>query len=89
MPICLPCLLLIIDPKGTPNLYDMDIELASPKNGASSLQITKRVGFRTIVLNLEPYIDRWGSNFHFEVNGQPFNAKGKSSLQAVVQSDVL
>ena len=75
--------------EGTPHLYNMMIELdmggddMSAKNNSSSnsssnaLTYVKRVGFRTVVLNLTPYTDRFGSNFHFEVNGQPFNTKGK------------
>ncbi|KAJ5113629.1 glycoside hydrolase superfamily [Penicillium angulare] len=68
---------------GNPKLYDLDVELQTGKveNGNSpAIHFQKRVGFRTIVLNLEPYSDRYGSNFHFEVNGKPFNAKGSNMV---------
>ncbi|KAF2432108.1 putative beta-mannosidase [Tothia fuscella] len=49
--------------------------------------IVKRVGFRTIVLNMEPIrqdqLDKGvapGNNWHFEVNGQEFYAKGSNFI---------
>lgn len=67
-------------------LYNMTIEvLAANKNPIASVQ--KRVGFRTIVLN-EGVITALqlaqgiapGNNWHFEVNGHEFFAKGSNFI---------
>ena len=84
---------------GDQTLYNAQITITQP--GASSnstsaqrrwsanetgvASITRRFGFRTIVLNLTPISDsdlakgvQPGSNWHFEINGQPFYAKGSN-----------
>ena len=69
---------------GDPSLYRATIYIKS-KSWHSSAVIEKRVGFRTIVLNLSPITDTQraagvapGSNWHFEVNGHEFYAKGSN-----------
>lgn len=66
---------------GNQTLYSLTITISS---GTS---ITKRVGFRTIVLNQEPIRDDQlaqgiapGNNWHFEINGHEFYAKGSNFI---------
>ncbi|KAI0839743.1 glycoside hydrolase family 2 protein [Hypoxylon sp. FL0890] len=70
---------------GAQNLYNITIEIVS-KSG-KSLSVTKRTGFRTIVLNMGVISDEElakgvapGNHWHFEVNGQPFYAKGSNFI---------
>ncbi|KAI1387515.1 glycoside hydrolase family 2 protein [Hypoxylon trugodes] len=71
---------------GDQNLYNVTIEIASD-SGESISTITKRTGFRTIVLNTSPVSDEEiakgvapGDHWHFEINGQPFFAKGSNII---------
>lgn len=70
---------------GSQTLYYLTVNVQS---GSSTLaSVTKRVGFRTIVLNEYP-ISRsdlakgiaGGANWHFEINGQEFYAKGSNFI---------
>jgi beta-mannosidase len=70
---------------GNPKLYNIQIDIVSKK--ATLASVTKRVGFRTIVLNQEPIRDEQrakgtapGSNWHFEINGNEFYAKGSNFI---------
>ncbi|KAI1141502.1 glycoside hydrolase family 2 protein [Hypoxylon sp. FL0543] len=71
---------------GAQNLYNITIELVS-ESGKSLSSVTKRTGFRTIVLNMGVVSDEEvakgvapGNHWHFEVNGQPFYAKGSNFI---------
>ncbi len=71
---------------GKQNLYYMTISLDSPSNQCIT-SVTKRIGFRTIVLNQTPISQGQialgiapGSNWHFEVNGHEFYAKGSNFI---------
>jgi len=71
---------------GLQTLYNLDIELVSTSN-ATIATASKRVGFRTIVLNESPISDAQlaqgiapGNNWHFEVNGHEFYAKGSNFI---------
>ncbi|KAI0010761.1 glycoside hydrolase family 2 protein [Xylariaceae sp. FL0662B] len=71
---------------GPQNLYNIIIEVASA-TGKTLASVTKRTGFRTIVLNLGVVSDEEiskgilpGNHWHFEVNGQPFYAKGSNFI---------
>jgi beta-mannosidase len=69
---------------GAQNLYNITVNIV---NGTSLGSVTKRIGFRTIVLN-EGVITQQqlaqgiapGNNWHFEVNGQEFYAKGSNFI---------
>lgn len=71
---------------GSQHLYWVTIDLlSSSKNTIST--VTKRVGFRTIVLNQTPISEAQlakgiapGSNWHFEINGHEFYAKGSNFI---------
>ncbi|GAP92753.2 putative glycoside hydrolase family 2 protein [Rosellinia necatrix] len=69
---------------GAQTLYRATITLESA-SWEKAATITKRVGFRTVVLNLNAVTDDQltkgvapGSNWHFEVNGHEFYAKGSN-----------
>ena len=71
---------------GPQTLYYMTIRLKSSSNIKLG-SITKRVGFRTIVLNENPISDDQlalgiapGNNWHFEINGHEFYAKGSNFI---------
>ena len=69
---------------GPQNLYNITVSIIQ---GSSIASVTKRMGFRTIVLNegvitqdqLEQGIAP-GNNWHFEINGQEFYAKGSNFI---------
>lgn len=70
---------------GPQNLYDFKITVFDGEQSIAS--ITKRSGFRTIVLNMTPISDAQlaqgiapGNNWHFEINGQEFYAKGSNFI---------
>ncbi|KAK4507048.1 hypothetical protein PRZ48_000782 [Zasmidium cellare] len=71
---------------GDQTLYYMTVNLVSAANQTLAT-VTKRVGFRTIILNGNPVSDEElamgiapGNNWHFEINGQPFFAKGSNFI---------
>ncbi|KAI9843110.1 MAG: hypothetical protein M1838_002866 [Thelocarpon superellum] len=71
---------------GPQNLYNMTVEVVG--SGSTPVaSVEKRVGFRTIVLNMGPVsqdeIDQGvapGNHWHFEVNGHEFYAKGSNFI---------
>ncbi|TKA81107.1 hypothetical protein B0A49_00402 [Cryomyces minteri] len=71
---------------GPQTLYYLTLEVVDSKN-SSIAAINKRLGFRTIVLNegviTQQQLDRGiapGNNWHFEVNGHEFYAKGSNFI---------
>ena len=69
---------------GNQTLYTLDIKVTGPK-GDSISTLSKRVGFRTIVLNQTPISKAQlalgisnGSNWHFEINGRELFVKGSN-----------
>ncbi|SMR42887.1 unnamed protein product [Zymoseptoria tritici ST99CH_1E4] len=67
-------------------LYYLTINLVSARNSTLAT-VTKRVGFRTIVLNSNPISNEQlaqgiapGNNWHFEINGREFYAKGSNFI---------
>jgi beta-mannosidase len=69
---------------GTQTLYDATITVTD-KHGHALTHVDRRVGFRTIVLNLNPITKAQialgvspGSNWHFEVNGNEIYVKGSN-----------
>ncbi|KEQ90294.1 glycoside hydrolase family 2 protein [Aureobasidium subglaciale EXF-2481] len=73
---------------GPQNLYNMTITLNDgSKSNNTITSITKRTGFRTIVLNENPISQEQlnqgiapGNNWHFEINGHEFYAKGSNFI---------
>ena len=70
---------------GSQNLYWMTIDVRS--SGQTLASVTKRLGFRTIVLNESPITKEQmalgiapGNNWHFEINGHEFYAKGSNII---------
>ncbi|OTB09494.1 glycoside hydrolase family 2 protein [Hypoxylon sp. CI-4A] len=71
---------------GQQKLYNITIDVVS-ESGDALASVTKRTGFRTIVLNLNAVSEEEiakgvapGNHWHFEVNGQPFYAKGSNFI---------
>lgn len=71
---------------GPQNLYNISVEIVSA-SGSELASVNKRTGFRTIVLNLgvitQDQLDKGiapGNNWHFEVNGHEFYAKGSNFI---------
>lgn len=71
---------------GPQTLYYLDVDVVSPSNQTIT-SVTRRVGFRTIVLNELPVTEEEislgvapGNNWHFEINGYPFYAKGSNFI---------
>lgn len=71
---------------GNQTLYYVIVDLMSASNNTLAT-VTKRVGFRTIVLNSNPISDEQlalgiapGNNWHFEINGKEFYAKGSNFI---------
>ena len=71
---------------GPQNLYYLTIQLSSPKTKTLTT-VTKRIGFRTIVLNEFPITKAQmaqgiapGNAWHFEINGHEFYAKGSNFI---------
>lgn len=70
---------------GAQKLYSLQVDILS--KGRALASVTKTVGFRTIVLNQEPVgAERRakgiapGANWHFEINGNEFYAKGSNFI---------
>ncbi|RDL42374.1 (Trans)glycosidase [Venustampulla echinocandica] len=70
---------------GPQNLYYFKISLVD--GGKTLASVTKRSGFRTIVLNMTPISTPQlsqgiapGNNWHFEINGHEFYAKGSNFI---------
>lgn len=68
---------------GAQNLYYFKVSIVEGKKSLAS--VTKRSGFRTIVLNMTPISEEQiaqgiapGNNWHFEINGREFFAKGSN-----------
>ncbi|KAG6355782.1 hypothetical protein INS49_003748 [Diaporthe citri] len=71
---------------GPQDLYNISVEIVSA-SGSELASVNKRTGFRTIVLNLgeitQDQLDRGiapGNNWHFEINGHEFYAKGSNFI---------
>jgi beta-mannosidase len=71
---------------GRQNLYNLRVTVLDDA-GPVMATVTKRVGFRTIVLNQESIRPDQrakgiapGSNWHFEINGREFYAKGSNLI---------
>jgi len=69
---------------GTQPLYNLTVEVVSQDN-KTTLSVQKRIGFRTIVVNMWPVTEERlnqgiapGNHWHFEINGHEFFAKGSS-----------
>jgi beta-mannosidase len=72
---------------GSQVLYFFRVNLIAGGSGNILSTVTKRIGFRTIVLNQEPIRPDQrakgtapGNNWHFEVNGKEFYAKGSNLI---------
>ncbi|KAK3942463.1 glycoside hydrolase family 2 protein [Diplogelasinospora grovesii] len=71
---------------GAQNLYNITVDIVSPTSSKIA-SVTKRTGFRTIVLNMGVVTDEEiaqgiapGNHWHFEINGHPFYAKGSNFI---------
>ncbi|KAK8079031.1 hypothetical protein PG994_002838 [Apiospora phragmitis] len=71
---------------GPQTLYWLTVEV-SDTNNSTIASVSRRVGFRTIVLNELPVTDEEisigvapGNHWHFEINGHPFFAKGSNFI---------
>ncbi|KAK3326011.1 glycoside hydrolase family 2 protein [Apodospora peruviana] len=71
---------------GKQSLYNITIEIVSASNKTLA-SVTKRTGFRTIVLYMGVVTDEElaqgiapGNHWHFQVNGHPFYAKGSNFI---------
>ena len=71
---------------GPQTLYNLTINVEDSSN-QSLASVARGVGFRTIVLNEMPVSDEQialgiapGNNWHFEINGHPFFAKGSNFI---------
>ncbi|TVY87235.1 Beta-mannosidase A [Lachnellula willkommii] len=70
---------------GAQNLYNFKVSVVDGNTTLATA--TKRSGFRTIVLNMTPISEEQlaqgiapGNNWHFEINGQEFYAKGSNFI---------
>ncbi|KAI2604540.1 glycoside hydrolase family 2 protein [Hypoxylon fragiforme] len=71
---------------GPQPLYNITVDIVSP-SGTTLSSVTKRTGFRTIVLNTNVVTDEEisqgvapGNHYHFEVNGHTFYVKGSNFI---------
>ncbi|KAI9820796.1 MAG: hypothetical protein M1827_005167 [Pycnora praestabilis] len=71
---------------GAPNLYNLTVSVVDSSN-ATIASVNRRTGFRTIILNEGPITELQmsqgiapGNNWHFEINGQEFYAKGSNLI---------
>ncbi|KAF2120889.1 putative beta-mannosidase [Lophiotrema nucula] len=72
--------------QGPQILYNLTLDITDGNNSTIA-SVTKRIGFRTIVLNEWPIsqdqLDQGiapGNNWHFEINGHEFYAKGSNFI---------
>ena len=72
---------------GSQTLYTLRVNMTSSKDSNMAASAIKKVGFRTILLNQEPIRPDQlakgiapGSNWHFEINGKEFYAKGSNLI---------
>lgn len=72
---------------GNQTLYYVQINVTSTNSTTAIASVTKTTGFRTIVLNMEPINSTQlsqgiagGNNWHFEINGYEFYAKGSNLI---------
>ena len=70
---------------GEQQLYNATVTLRAGDDDRILATVNRRVGFRTVVLNLEPVSKAQqalgtapGNNWHFEINGHEFYAKGSN-----------
>ena len=68
---------------GSQDMYEATVTISDNGKEHESVIVTNEIGFRTIVWNGTPITDEQiaqgiapGSNWHFEINGQDFFAKG-------------
>lgn len=72
---------------GRQALYWLTVSV-SDEAGATLTSVSRRIGFRTIVLNTQPVTEHEvskqgiapGNHWHFEINGRPFFAKGSNFI---------
>ncbi|KAK3328181.1 glycoside hydrolase family 2 protein [Cercophora scortea] len=71
---------------GEQQLYNLTIDVVSP-SGQTAASVTKRTGFRTIILHMGVVTEDElaqgiapGNHWHFEINGYPFYAKGSNFI---------
>ncbi|KAL6721982.1 hypothetical protein ACLMJK_001087 [Lecanora helva] len=71
---------------GSQNLYNLTVSIVDNSKEIIA-SVNRRTGFRTIVLNLQPISDAQiaqgiapGDNWHFEINGHEFYAKGSNFI---------
>ena len=71
---------------GAQNLYNLTITIVNNKKKVLA-SVNRRTGFRTIGLNMAPISDAQlaqgiasGNNWHFEINGHEFYAKGSNFI---------
>jgi beta-mannosidase len=72
---------------GPQSLYKLKLSLTNANQHQILATVIKRIGFRTIVVNEEPIrqdqLDKGiapGNNWHFEINGHEFYAKGSNFI---------
>jgi beta-mannosidase len=72
---------------GSQKLYSLHVHVKSQDGTTSVTSVDRRIGFRTILLNQEPVRPDQlkkgvapGSNWHFEINGEEFYAKGSNFI---------
>ena len=72
---------------GNQTLYYVQVNVTSTNGSTTLASVTKRTAFRTIVLNMTPINSTQisqgiapGNNWHFEINGHEFYAKGSNFI---------
>lgn len=71
---------------GPQNLYNLTVSIVDSSNNTLA-SVNRRTGFRTIVLNMQVISEEQiaqgiaaGNNWHFEINGHEFYAKGSNFI---------
>ncbi|PSN73172.1 glycoside hydrolase family 2 protein [Corynespora cassiicola Philippines] len=71
---------------GSQRLYNLTLEITTNESQTVA-SISKRIGFRTVVVNMLPVSESQqdrgvapGNNWHFEINGHEFYAKGSNFI---------